>query len=190
MSTKKNEINAEEIRAELVKEFDTVSVDAMLPLLGTAFPDVAALSAVLTKMKERDAAEKVRREKEKKDTEDARNKARMEAQEALSKVFKSIGVKDVPKFLNDVRDEKRYSQKVTVKGGEKEKVHDRQLVGLRFTSGLFNFCFQVEVPRERTTGATKFSMTDDEWEKAIDTELGKLAKVVLASFDKDGAFIL
>lgn len=192
-TAKKNEkkgFDLEEIRTRLVKEFDAVSVDSMLPLLGDTFETEEALVKVLSRMKERDAAEKARRENEKKENDkkkEARNKA---TEEALGKVFKSIGVKSVPDFFNDVRDEARNIFKVLTKGGEKEKVHDRDLIGLRFTSGRFNFCFQAEIPFERLTGSDKYTLSKEEHAKEKERILGEIAKTILGAFDANGAFVL
>ncbi len=186
-----NTVNAESVAKTLIeKGYNPINVSALMELWGSVFTTIESVETVLEKQAkaEKENAEKKKTEKE---NEKKKREARNEADQiALENVFKSIGHKSVPSMMNDVRDEMRYALKVLEKGGEKVKVHDRDLIGLRFTSGNFNLCFQAEIPFERTTGGNKFSLTPEEHKAAKEKMLGEIAKVILSSFTEKGEFIL
>jgi len=186
-----NTVNAESVSKELIaKGFNPINVSALMELWGNVFTTIESVESVLEKQKaaEEANAEKKKAEKEnEKKSREARNKA---DQDALESVFKSVGHKFVPTLMNDVRDEMRHALKVLEKGADKTKVHDRDLVGLRFTSGNFNLCFQAEIPFERTTGGNKFSLTPEEHKAAKEKMLGEIAKVILSAYSEKGEFIL
>ena len=186
-----NTVNAESVSKELIaKGFNPINVSALMELWGSVFTTIESVETVLEKQAK---AEKENIEKKKAEKENKNKVAMMrreEDQKALENVFKSIGHKSVPSMMNDVRDENRFALKVLEKGAEKTKVHDRDLVGLRFTSGNFNLCFQAEIPFERTTGGNKFSLTPEEHMAAKEKMLGEIAKVILSAYSEKGEFIL
>jgi len=184
-------VTAESVAKVLIeKGYNEINVHALLELWGTVFETIESVEIVLEKQK---AAEKANEDKKKKEKED-KNKAALsrkeEDQKALENVFKSIGHKSVSSLMNDVRDENRFALKVVEKGGDKVKVHDRDLVGLRFTSGNFNLCFQAEIPFERTTGGKNFVLSPEEHKVAKEKMLGEIAKVILSAYSEKGEFIL
>lgn len=186
-----NAVNAESVSKELIaKGFNAINVSALMELWGSVFTTIESVETVLEKQAkaEKENAEKKKTEKENKNK--AASLRKEEDQKALENVFKSIGHKSVPSMMNDVRDENRFALKVLEKGAEKTKVHDRDLVGLRFTSGNFNLCFQAEIPFERTTGGNKFSLTPEEHKVAKEKMLGEIAKVILSAYSEKGEFIL
>jgi len=184
-------VTSESVSKTLIeKGYNPINVSALMELWGSVFTTIESVETVLEKQAkaEKENAEKKKAEKE--NEKKARAERNDADQKALENVFKSIGHKSVPSMMNDVRDEMRYALKVLEKGADKTKVHDRDLVGLRFTSGNFNLCFQAEIPFERTTGGNKFSLTPEEHKAAKEKMLGEIAKVILSAYSEKGEFIL
>lgn len=135
---------------------------------------------------------KAQKEEAKKKKED-RETRKTEIQDALVKICGA----NVPEMYNSVRDEKRFSvapkkipegrETVSNDAGVVTKIHDRDLVGIRFEDNDgFKFCFQVEVPFARKG---KLDLSASEHTEKKNELLSRINNIILGSFTPKGEYI-
>lgn len=187
---KKIEIDMDALKATFLSEgYKASSIEAVLANI----TDYASAKNILDIMKLSETIETEKTVKEKKEKTEKKEKRETEIQKSLE----AICGKSVPEMYNSIRMEKRFAKAPKVipenrettsnDAGEIVKIHDRDLVGVRFTSkdGL-NFCFQVEIPFSRRG---KMDLTNEE-HAALKTEmLTRIHSIILASHTEKGEFI-
>lgn len=173
----------------LAEGYKSSSVDAVLANIS----DYESAKNILNIMKLSETIETEKVAKEKKEKTEKKEKRETDIQSALEKVCGS----NVPEMYNSIRMEKRFSkapknipegrETTSNDAGEITKIHDRDLVGIRFTSkdGL-NFCFQVEVPFSRRG---KMDLTNEEHANLKNEMLTRIHSVIMGTHTEKGEFI-
>lgn len=189
-TAKNTVVDLEALKATFLSEgYKASSIEAVLANI----TDYASAKNILDIMKLSETIETEKVSKEKTEKKEKKEKRETDIQAALE----NICGKTVPEMYNSIRMEKRFSkapkvipenrETVSNDAGEIVKIHDRDLVGIRFTTkdGL-NFCFQCEIPFSRRG---KLDLTNEEHTQLKTEMLTRIHSVIMSSHTEKGEFI-